>query len=357
MIDIQGLLGKVANSGSTLAGILAHGEWNTLVQAVRELQLIVASDSRLANMQESINQLANGITTFENSVNGTIEDFQRDLNALSDVVDEKASIIELSEYSHNGDCFERNEGKTIYTWDNEKATVVVAELPDGLSPGETETHIELVCYTPSIIGYGKSGMFLTWIQSVVNGKNVWLFNGSYNAASLSTDHPLLTLFGLNSASANQDGLMSKEDKEFLDSLSNSPADQNHYLTLVNFDGFLNIVVFFEQTSLLVTPEIRPHCQILFYKNIHRFVLRYGTHYYTSWSTMSEHNKTDPSTGTIDPYTDKQYFYNNQIYMYDFNSGSLNPVSMGVLGPMTAAEYAALGDNVNDNILYAIAEED
>lgn len=149
MINIEDLLGKVANNGATLAGILAYGEWNRLVKAVRELQGLVASDERLANLNEQLTALDDRIIALDNEkdqeiaqvlkqVNQTLQSilseqtarqqgdsalqtaidnmsdaFSDTIEALSDTIEGKATVVELSDYmSENAELPKRG----LYVW-------------------------------------------------------------------------------------------------------------------------------------------------------------------------------------------------------------------------------------------------
>lgn len=149
MINVQELLGKVANNGTTLAGILAYGEWNTLVQAVRELQGLVASDERLNNINTQLTALSDRITALKTEKDGEIaqvlqqinqtlqailteqgarqqgdaalqtaidnmsDAFSDTIDAIRDIVDSKATIVELSSYMTNNAQLPK---RGLYVW-------------------------------------------------------------------------------------------------------------------------------------------------------------------------------------------------------------------------------------------------
>ena len=120
------------------------------------------------------------------------------------------SAIDLSDYTTVGASFPKTT-KQIFSWGDQPAIVTRAEVPDNYVPGGTESHVELICYVPAVIGYGNSGAFYVWEE----GRDTWDFLGFYDVVSLqrnTPEHPLLKLFSLNEASQHQSGLMSAADK-------------------------------------------------------------------------------------------------------------------------------------------------
>ena len=86
MVNIEDLLGKVANNGATLGGILAHGEWNTLVQAVRELQQLVASDEKLNTINEKLLTLQSQIESVSQSNNQRIGEVLQQVSGVQTAI-------------------------------------------------------------------------------------------------------------------------------------------------------------------------------------------------------------------------------------------------------------------------------
>jgi hypothetical protein len=333
MINIEGLLGKVANNGATLLGILAHGEWNTLVQAVRELQQIVASDSRLANMQAAINQFSEEIESFSST-------YSADLQNVNTAIDNNHLLYDVVRIAGVLDSATTTSGTVTQsvTWED----VYYVKNTN-----------RFVCKRGDEYYTSWNGMFDWCADSSGVPYRTKAYLGDGEVYSYDTNAHELKLIGdaryqrllteINELTTNL-GSLYEELQEY-------EAKQETSLTHAHFEGFISGVIHMEQISL--DNYVAANSHVLYYRDLHKFILRYGVKYYSSWQNMADYN--DANTGH--PYTNKIYIYANQMYMYDFDNGILKPISIGLLGPMTAAEYEALGSDVNDDILYAIYEEE
>lgn len=117
MVNIEDLLGKVANNGATLQGILAHGEWNTLVQAVRELQGLVASDD-ISDFKEKIKEIQQYLQIFIE--NGLLVPGSMEFDAI-------ATSVTLKYKLRNSDGTDTPYAVTVPIATSEKAGMMSAE--------------------------------------------------------------------------------------------------------------------------------------------------------------------------------------------------------------------------------------
>ena len=343
MINVEELLGKVANNGATLAGILAYGEWNTLVQAVRELQGLVASDERLANLNEQLTALDNRITALDNEkdqeiaqvlqqVNQTLQAilteqgarqqadaalqtaidnmsdaFSDTIDALSDIVDGKATIVELSSYMTNNAQLPKNG---LYVWHGNPVDSRMFTKSDG------DTLWLVFCLrkgddTDSNFGAGIRDCL---VYSTDGNSDPFYYVGRYYDSEVPSY--VQKAFGYVLASSDNAGLMSAADKEKLDGIDDQFEEIEHSDKAHHASRFAAVVeghVTFEQVGI---PYVPVGSTIVWCKDENCFALRTGSglniKYYNAWLGQDEY--ADSGTGL--PYTDKQYVCGNRLYMYD-----------------------------------------
>lgn len=109
MVNVEGLLGKVANNGATTLGILVYSEWNTLVQAVKELQGIVGSDNRYSELNGKVvnvlQRLANvqaSMTALDNSTSQKMQALTSSFEELkSEWIEKKEELDSLNDHLYD----------------------------------------------------------------------------------------------------------------------------------------------------------------------------------------------------------------------------------------------------------------
>lgn len=371
MIDLDGLLGKVANNGATLLGILAHGEWNTLVQAVKELQQVVASDERLATLSDRITALNDKVT----ALSATVESKTKEISTLTDGLD--TLISDYSDISKAITAIKDDDTLHHTIRFGGVITRVVSVVQMGLTITDY-TYADVFYYKPGnrfVIRY--NGLYYSTWSTVTpwadylgtpRPEKVYLCDGRvyvYDGTELAevggqrfTDletamaevqHDIETLQENHQATTHTIETLSEDVNTSIQALQ--AEDRKNHIAF--FNGFVTDTIEIEQKGYIPQDGMSPFGSVLFYEKQHCFVYKDGFKYYNTWSGMDPY-QNDASQ----PYTTKLYIYDNRIYMYDYGTGKLMPVGAGIVALKEEA-YQELSDAglLDDNMYYATLEDD
>lgn len=338
MVNIEDLLGKVANNGATLLGVLAHGEWNTLVQAVRELQQIVASDERLeeqsARIAELTQTLADSLSTITTDINAITAEDQahhtaRIAGIITSAITYSTSTVETSvdwtmvyysEYLHRFVC---KYNEVYYTfWEGMNTWCSNSGIPYG---GKVYIHDNRLYSYDSTSGLLKEAGAVT-IAAIENAISI-------------LQETVAVLGG-----------SAQENSEDIEALQSEALSYHH----MRFDGIISEYVRMEQTALPQPTGAYVPGKVYFSEYWGRFFYQTGQKNYDVWW---QGNLWNDQT-TWQPYINKMYINDNKIYMFNATSSRLEQVGFNIF-TMTNSAYEALVESghVDELAFYATYEDE
>lgn len=338
MVNIEELLGKVANNGATLYGILAHGEWNTLVQAVRELQQIVASDERLEEMNSRI-------ATLTQTLADSLSAITTDLTAR-----------EADDHEHHTS---RIAGIITSTITYSSGTVPVSV--DWTMVYFSEYLHRFVCkYNEVYYQYWNDMDVWCSNSGVPFGGKVYIYDNrlySYESESgLLKEAGAVTIAAIEQAiSVLQETVeaLGGQTSEMSDDVEQLQKDALAYHT-ARFDGILDGYINIEQEGLTRPTGAYIQGQVYFCNYFGCFIYRSGLKYYRVW--WEQYIWNDTRTGQ--PYLDKMYLHDDHIYMFNAETSRMVQVGFNIL-TMSSSEYEALVESghVDETKFYGTYEDE
>lgn len=272
MIDIDTLLNKVANGGTTAYGILAVGEWNTLVQAVKELQGLSASAETVAALQSSLNKLNTRLTAVE---------------GVAEKNTSSASSALLAATNANNDLATHKNDTTVHVTSAEKSkwnTAANKVIPESLISGLQEV-------------------------SATSDAVSLLFT---EADTVGGDDDVVTV-EIPAATTTKAGVMTAADKRRL----NAGAT-------MRFDGFADDEDVLQDTAPTVDG-------VYYDKTKASFFAKSGEDYYGDCEGCEEYMAVRyDETGDYDIRKDKLYLYNDKVWLWSDSEDDLVGVDAAAL---------------------------